>query len=520
MRNISSLPCGDIGGRFRSAIQRNSVWIWVAVAGYAAASVLIPSLDSLALLFVATGALVPLLIWLNAREVSLPIMVLIAIQTGLVYGIPLVTKNESLIGYPPAAIRSAAMEVMIFGMVMAAAWQFGIKHPAPKRPSFLIFRFLTEKSGGRLNEVSLYLIGANLLFKIAESTGLIGALTAGLPAGVFPIIRTLAQAAGMGGALLGAFCVGSSAAQPNQKAVFWVIFWLLFLMEIMSYLLSSATGLMCAVSLGLMIGKGRPPVAFLVTLGVVCSFFNMTKFEMRNKYWDPSLGYAQQSLVEIPERLMEWTDRSYTALLTPEIHKKRRTAEEQKLYDRVNNMVNLLWVQQAVNQNQIPLLAGETYIAIPSLLIPRIFWPEKPIAHVGQVMLNVHFKRQTAEQTKRTFVAWGLLAEAYGNFGPYIGATILGAFLGYSMGRVEAWIKNFPIGSLQAFIVLAFTVKIGTSFEMVASVFVTSTFQLLVAIFGASYILVERKKTSLPVGSVPPSPSKSNGPPTHKESGE
>jgi hypothetical protein len=121
-----------------------------------------------------------------------------------------------------------------------------------------------------------------------------------------------------------------------------------------------------------------------------------------------------------------------------------------------------------------------------------MFWPNKPRTHEGQILLNVHFGRQDLEATFQTYIAWGLLPEAYGNFGPKTGAIALGIFLGLCF----AWVENFTarklLLSLEGFI--SFTILLGLmgSFEMVASVLVTSIFQSVVVLVIACFPFVER----------------------------
>jgi len=108
-------------------------------------------------------------------------------------------------------------------------------------------------------------------------------------------------------------------------------------------------------------------------------------------------------------------------------------------------------------------------------------------------MLNVHFGRQVSEQTFTTYVAWGLLAEAYGNFGPIKGVLFLGLFLGI----VFAWAENFttrkPLLSTEGFLAFAVFLGLANSYEMAASVMITSIFQSLVPVAVACVPFVRQK---------------------------
>jgi hypothetical protein len=104
-------------------------------------------------------------------------------------------------------------------------------------------------------------------------------------------------------------------------------------------------------------------------------------------------------------------------------------------------------------------------------------WPDKPRAHEGQVQLNVHFGRQDLKSTFTTYVAWGLLPEAYGNFGSIWGGVILGLSLGLFFAWAEVVTAMKPLLSLEGLITFALFMELTVSFEMVASVLVTALFQ-------------------------------------------
>jgi hypothetical protein len=324
---------------------------------------------------------------------------------------------------------------------------------------------------------------------------LLGPLWEVLPWTFFPILRTLFEASSMAGALLGAYSVGAGAMPSDQRRLFWTLITLHLLLRASSILLSNTTGVSTAVVIGYFLGARRPPWTFLVILLAALSFLNLSKFEMRSKYWNDKGLYQSPDVVELPGYFIEWTGHSLDILTFNRSITEEEKAAGQRLTDRLDNLQNLLFVQAAIRHvNKVPLY-GDTYALIPKLFIPRFLWPEKPTSHEGQVMLNIHFSRQRAEDTLRTFVAWGLLAEAYGNFSSVWGALICGSFLGAFIGLLERLIRPYPVTSLQAFFFLIISINLCLSFEMVASVWLTSLFQILVALlisvlpFGRAHIL-------------------------------
>ncbi|MDA8528171.1 hypothetical protein N9K67_05140 [Opitutaceae bacterium] len=490
-QSLTNITCGEIGDGLRLATQK---WFTIVI-GLSLAALCWGVLSEYRYLWpvtkVAAGGLIIIAAWQSGPRHGIPVVLVLSLQTFLVFAVPLIVGNEAVVAFSNDAINQATTEVLIYCVLLSVGWSIGIRKFTVQRIKLHSFTFLEGHSTPKVVQFGFGLLFAAIIIQVALITCWMTVIFNALPAGADSVFRTLTQATALGGGLLGGFVIGSGSTAPYLRVVFWLSFAILFTFLISGYLLSSATGFMCATALGLLIGKRTVPIVFILTMATVCSFFNLTKFDMRYRYWGPDAEYVEQTLDIIPERLAEWIELSTTAILEPELHKAQSSQENQKLADRVNNLSILLYVQNAVKARGIPVLEGETYSLVPKLLIPRMFWPGKPRAHEGQARLNVHFQRQTLEETFLTYIAWGFLAEAFGNFGPGWGAIILGICLGFLVGRFEAWTRPFPIRSLECFLALAFMIQIGSSMEMVASVFVTSTFQLIVAIILATALLVK-----------------------------
>jgi hypothetical protein len=221
---------------------------------------------------------------------------------------------------------------------------------------------------------------------------------------------------------------------------------------------------------------------------------------MRSRYWNSEdSSVATIPFSQLPACYLEWVEVSYNATIendtaVPSLLKdsKSDATKNQTLLDRIDNLQNLLFVIDAVESEHIKPLGGATYSIIPPLLVPRILWPNKPRSHEGQILLNVHFGRQDLESTFKTYIAWGLLPEAYGNFGAIFGSL----YLGVALGVFFAWVENYTarklLVSIEGFLSLSLFMNLLNSFEMVASVLVTSTFQSFVIIAAVSAPFVHR----------------------------
>lgn len=438
---------------------------------------------------ISLGTVVILGVWRNAG-VGLPLVPLIAIQHLFVYGLPIVTANESIRQYGPEHLLIAGQEVLLFSVCLAAAWALALyMFPTGSARSFSLSG-LQVGGAGKLRQIGLGLIVSGTTYQLLAQAHLLDGLFSYLPNGTRSMVLPLVTGANACGFFLVSMFVGSRSIAGPQVAFFWCLLVVSTGISASSFLLSAASTMVAAVFIGLFWSSGRIPWFYLLITVSVFSFLSVGKFEMRGKYWQfgddrevPTFTFS-----EIPEIYVEWTEASIFALtVVPEAPsgfgtKKKSADNPQTIFDRINNLQNLLYVAEAMESQKIPPLDGATYSLIPPLLVPRILWPDKPRSHEGQVMLNVHFGRQDLGSTYKTYVAWGLLAEAYGNFGRYYGAVILGVALGVLFAWLECITARKMLISLEGFVAFVVLLGFAGSFEMVASVLVTMVFQSTIPI--------------------------------------
>ena len=143
----------------------------------------------------------------------------------------------------------------------------------------------------------------------------------------------------------------------------------------------------------------------------------------------------------------------------------------------------------------MPFMYGDTYVIVPELLIPRIFYPDKPISHEGTSRLNIHYGFQTREQTETTTLGFGLLNESYANFG-LIGMALLAVTMGAYYGWVERWAAAVPLLSLRGLFAIT-VVSFSFQTEFAAGVYAAALSQSLVALLGLSMFVVRKNPNPL-----------------------
>lgn len=499
-----NLTLGDIALAARNVVRR-SLWPLLVCLGIAEAALALgghPGATAFAL--IACGSVIVFVVWAQSAE-GMPLMPMLALQNLIAYGLPLLTNNETVMPYPAAYMTKAGLDVFVFNIALIAAWRIGMEVvPRASKLCYALQGF--DSASPRLIRLGLIMVVATTTYAVLRSAGLLDPLLGLLPQGSESILHVLVSAVSACGFFLAAMMIGRGGIGPTPRGLFWFLLTLQCVIEASGFLLSSTITVLFSVVIGLFWGGGRIPWRLLFVSATLLSFLNLGKAGMREKYWtEADAGGMEVALSAVPQNYIEWIDASWGAAIGRPVESDRRNAFQQfrshgedtslagqTLLERINNLQNLLFVVDAMDAGHIKPLGGATYSLIPPLLVPRILWPSKPRTHEGQVLLNVHFGRQDLGATFHTYVAWGLLPEAYGNFGPITGAIVLGTFLGFLFAWIEKYVARKLVLSLEGFLSFTVFLAMANSFEMVASVLVTSLFQACVPIVLASAPFVER----------------------------
>jgi hypothetical protein len=432
-------------------------------------------------------------LWSKSHRTGLPFLPLFLIQQAVVYSVPLVVGNETLLDLGSSVITTAGLGVGIFLVCCIGGWRLTL-NSGMSRPSKA--NLVLPGRGAAIDRclsLAFMLLGLSLALNIALRAGLLFKILPTPLHGTFPIIVNFLSAAGMLGAFFGGLAIGDRPKHRSRWG-YWGLLLSIFFLSVAEVLISAASALVLSAAVGLALGKQRVPLGFLLVAFGLVGFLNQGKFDMRARYWGGESKTSTVSLRGLPAFYGEWAAASATRLVASETPGGTVvTADEdsgQSIFDRVNNMQNMVFVLRALESPENLLLMGRTYSLIPVLFIPRFLWAEKPRAHEGQILLNLHFGRQmTVEQTERTFIAWGLLPEAVGNFGSWFGPPLLGLLLGAVMGWLERISRAKRLFSVEGMVLGGLLLITVGSYEMVASVFLTSTFQFLVVVTVGGFIL-------------------------------
>ncbi len=416
---------------------------------------------------------IPALLWAKNRSTWFPAFEITQLTCVAFYAIPLLNSHRELAIYRSESVAEAAGLVIAY---LAAANLAFFSQRNPVRASRWANTSLVPDEMLRYLPIGLLLNTVYLYFDIFTTlisydiAGSVRALFFGLG-----IVSTfvLSRLWGLGQLdhRIRGFFVLNLAAQ--------IVFLLsqLYLVRAISIL---ALGLIAYSA-----ARRRVPWLLLGISLPILALLHTGKSEMRRVYWEekrpaPTLG-------ELPAYFSEWVGYSLDTK-----DEEAKVARSGSLFERAS-LIQMLCMSVDRVPELKPFLNGESYVDIPALVIPRIIWPDKPSSLMANVRLGVHFDLINPDEPFKVSIAFGMIAEAYINFGIF-GPPILGLILGALFKRVAILASGAQQFSALGILMILLT---AWSFqaEFVLATWLSSLFQAAVVCIGMP--LVYRKITHI-----------------------
>lgn len=420
----------------------------------------------LALLCTALAAW-PALHWLRFQPHPFPAFEAFMLTCIPSYALQLVSEHEGVLAYDQRIVMRALLAVILFQACALAAYQHRLAHesrsPFWNDPLFTgdISRWLPH---------GLWLNAAYVLVSL---------FTDWLPHDIDSILRAiffgLATACTF---LLGRAWAGGALA-PGQKANVILALLVTAAFQITSlYLISTITFALIFFLAYVSAGRRIPVVALLLTFAVLTVLHN-GKGPMRVKYWE--VGAPRLELADLPGFLVEWVNHGLQPYRDPESAVKKR-----ELLERAS-LLHMICLVVDATDNRVPYMAGETYGYVLPMLVPRFFWPDKPSGQRTTSRLAIHFGLQDESSAQTTSIGFGVLAEAYANYG-WWGVALLGLLIGWANKVITVWTRRAPLisnGGFFMILLMAWSVQV----EMPMSSWVSSLYQAAICVVGVPYAI-------------------------------
>lgn len=452
-------------------------WLLVAVflVYWAVTSLGRPASFNITALLLIFVSLLPAYLWCQRIVTGIPIFPFFAGAFLLTHAMQFMLAEPKIREYPADSIWRAGLTVSGFLLVATLVWLLWARLPRQLPPSC---RVLDAQRGTSF----LFLI-------LTMSTGITIFNNAGwlenLPGGLLTMATQFFRGPTSFAMFVLAMRWGGRTLNPPQTRLFICLFVTYCIADASSLFLVSVVIACLMLVLGFVLGRKSLPWFWLLPMVLVIGFLHIGKGEMRSRYWAAgSQGNLMQPW-DYPAFYGEWCEASLSQM----IYQKQSGEESQSVLSRANTVYLLLQAQEMAPA-QVPFLDGATYAIIPSAMVPRIFNPDKASPHDGTSLLNVHFGNQTWEAAQKTSMGWGLLNEAFANFG-YWGCFMLAVVLGTFYGLVTRWGIGPPPTSVSSLVGI-FTLSFALQTEMNAAVYITAYLQGLFALLLLAWPFTER----------------------------
>lgn len=423
-----------------------------------------------ALIFVAS--LLPVYLWCKGKAHGLPIYPVFSLTHIWTCAIPLYTEHQAVSRFTPEEQFVGCLTVVGFLVVGTMIWYKLTSTPVRRGRAYIALE------GSSAQNFFLGTFIASVVFTVAA----IGGWFYFLSFGAFSVVRGFVLGLNALATFVLAYQWGRRELGRKMVA--------LFSLSLLGYMAATAASLMIVgalstfvlAAIGFTIGRRQLPVVVMALVLVCLVVLHYGKAPMRAKYTAED-GSNQVQPWDYPTWFAEWVGYSIDELTSD----KKETEEGNSFLNRVSTIHLLLMAQQRTAEG-VPLLYGETYVIIPRMLIPRVFDPDKPIAHEGNSLLNIHYGLQTRENTNTTTIGWGLLNEAYANFG-LLGVGGLAVVLGWFYGQATRWSMDTPLLSARSLFTMLL-LNFSLQSEFAASVYVTALFQSTVSLAFVAFLFM------------------------------
>ena len=427
---------------------------------------------------VALASIYPLYFWLLGWSHGLPIWPVFAASNGVLAALPMVQDSENLAVYTPGEIIVGGMTFVGFFAVGTVNWlSFTGRQRKPPEAILMISREHSER-------YLFAFVVLGLLFYLNQLAWFVH-----LPGNTMQIVRGITGALSTLGIFVLAFYDGQGLLKRSQSVWLAVLAGLTALAGAAGLIMATAIVPVAMLLMGYALGSGKVPWKSLGMVLVIAAILHPGKFAMRALYWGPDRPAFR--LTMLPQFYADWFGYGIDQVATMTGVSKKLAEEEveSSLFER-SGVLHMLLLVQKKSPDEVPFLNGLTYEPIPRLLIPRFLDDQKGFSHAGNVLLTVNYGLQTLEQTRSTSIGWGLVPEAYANFG-YVGVAGLAVVL----AMFYSWVTNIsvsvPMTSLR--FVLGLLIMAAATKADTMGVFITSQFQGVVGVSLAALVLMRRQ---------------------------
>ncbi len=410
-------------------------------------------------------SVMPSLFWAKTGGSRFPAFETIMLLCANAYAMPLLNAREQLAAYSDDVISRAGWTVILY--LITANVIYRMTTGLPGRGSFWRQSLITHQ----IEKLIVYgMILSTAYVCISE-------FTKWIPRDLASPLRAVFYGIGILCTFVSSQRWGRGEMTQAEKAVMLCTLIPQLIFMSVGLILISAIGLIGIALLGYLSGGKRIPWLVIALTFTILAILHTGKTRMREKYWEGHL--PAPTLTELPAYFSEWIGDG----LQPTSGNK---SASRKMLERTS-LMHLLCLIIDCSPGRQDYLYGATYRHVLPQMIPRFFWAGKPRSHVATYELGIYYGLQRDEDTVTTTIAFGLLTEAYANFG-LIGAILLGAFWGVTLKKLQIWSTFSPMFSFAGLFMVLLTAW-SFNAELTMAAWVSSFQQAVIMVLGLPLLL-------------------------------
>lgn len=414
---------------------------------------------------IALLAVYPTVRWARTMDYNYPFFEIFIGTHLTTYAVPLIMDTDHKLLFSTAVVEQSAWNVVLFeAAALVAFYSIRIR---PKTTDFwtksILRTFNPDLLTGSLALTTIYTLVVNYFwFPPAAIAGILRAVSFGITTSSIFILMMM---------------WGQKTLPARDQLLATLCMAVQFLVLSASLVMRSGASLIIIGMIGFFFGSRRVPWVGLLMCFSIFAVLHTGKYEMRGKYW---FGNSSKvlTITDLPAFYEEW----FTAGLSGSPEEGNSRSEV--LVERTS-LIQMLCLVVDQTPSQREFMNGETYSYILGQFVPRFLWPNKPRGHVSTYALAIHYGLQDEAATESTTIAFGLLPEAYANFGT-TGSILLGWVMGAFYRLLTRWSLHSPMFSFPGLLVILIT---AWSFqtEMTLAAWIGSLSQAVIALIGGIY---------------------------------
>jgi hypothetical protein len=476
------------------AKQDSNIIVWIGYAVFMIATGIIctfwqlepmpAELTSLGIALIGV-CLFPLAKWIAGAKTGVPMFELICVAYALAYALPLFTLEHSIIIKSQAITTSwpaitRALQLSLVGAISAIiGYYIAIKSAGNRK--WRIDLPMNEKET-RLLSVFALIVGTStavpFIAYALRGTGALGNSIANiLPVFVLASICQLAEVVFKTEAKL----------PPHKKLLFFLVAIASVTGLISGMLEATFTPIIC-VGVIYWVHKRKVPWSIFLITCLTLVFANDAKHAYRRDVWVTDRSYSvDEKLVFWGKAILDTVQQRFG--LTEKVSS---VTSESRIISRMDLLHTFAYVIESTPAT-VPYYWGKSYSYMFFGWIPRMFWPEKPIAAESNNMLAIDYELLSESQLQTTMTGIGIVAEAYANYstiGCVAVLSLFGAFIAV-VGNVFNGIRSDCGKAIYISVMITYANGIGSSTSQLFYFALLNMFFLTITcrVFSRSYRL-------------------------------